>query len=122
MVDVFAMMCDFIKAQGERPAGFSLVGDSVYLNNVPVEKFFSRKEHRVMKLLVEHEGEVMSRNDIASALWPVDTEKEYSDWAIDQIIARVRKRLVHLHISPEILKVIRGKGYLLSLSRDHAGN
>ncbi|MBI5613595.1 winged helix-turn-helix domain-containing protein [Candidatus Gottesmanbacteria bacterium] len=118
---LISMMCDFVKAQGERPPGFSLVGESVYLNNVPVEKFFSRKEHRVIKLLVEHEGEVMSRNDIASALWPVNTEKEYSDWAIDQIIARVRKRLTHLHVSPEILKVIRGKGYLLSLSRDHAG-
>lgn len=111
------MFTHYILKYEEKPAGFTIVNNVVFLNTVPVDKFFSRKERRVLKVLIEHEGVVVSRNDIASVLWPADTEAQYSDWAIDQIISRVRKRLSELYISPETLAVVRGKGYLLNIPK-----
>lgn len=84
----------------------------VYLNQVPIGKFFSRKEIRALKTLVSKPGVIISRENLAQAIWPVDTDENYSDWAIDQIIARVRKRLPEFEIPPASIKSIRGKGYM----------
>jgi len=84
----------------------------VYLNQVPIGKFFSRKEIRALKALVANPGVIVSREQLATAIWPLDTDAQYSDWAIDQIIARVRKRLPEFEIPPLSIKSIRGKGYM----------
>ena len=84
----------------------------IYLNQVPIGKFFSRKEIRAFKILVSKPGVIISREELAQAIWPIDTDANYSDWAIDQIIARVRKRLPEFDISPSCIKSIRGKGYM----------
>lgn len=84
----------------------------VYLNHVPVGKFFSRKEIRALKTLVSKQGVLVTREELAAAIWPMDTEENYSNWAIDQIIARIRKRLPELEIPPASIKSIRGKGYM----------
>lgn len=113
---MIGMLKDYVLQYEEKPSGIVMGKDAIYLNNVPIDKFFSRKELRVLRLLVEKEGNIVSRNDVATVIWPTDTEKEYSDWAIDQLIARLRKRLQTLYISPKSIRVIRGKGYMLSLS------
>lgn len=87
------------------------------LNHVPLDKFLSRKEYRVLKLLFEHKGEVVSRDAIALRIWPAKTEEHYSDWAIDQLIARLRKRLVELALPSKFIGVVRGRGYHLTLLR-----
>ncbi len=84
----------------------------VYLNQVPIGSFFSRKEIRALKILVSQPGTIISRETLAQAIWPANTNANYSDWAIDQIIARVRKRLPEFEIPPASIKSIRGKGYM----------
>lgn len=83
----------------------------VFINNVTVDALFTRKEHRVFKTLLEHKGEIVSRDIIAQSIWQSRTDQQYSDWAIDQIIARLRKKLVELSLSPQLIHVVRGKGY-----------
>ena len=89
--------------------------NQIYINEVPVNKLFSRKEMRVFRILLEHKNLLVSREDIARCLWPKDTENHYSDWAIDQQIARLRKRLQELSLSPKLLEVVRGRGYRFKL-------
>jgi hypothetical protein len=83
----------------------------VFINNVTVDSLFTRKEHRAFKTLLEHKGEIVSRDIIAQSIWQSRTDQQYSDWAIDQIIARLRKKLVELSLSPQLIHVVRGKGY-----------
>lgn len=94
---------------------FKLVGSTIQLNNVPIDRLFSTNERRVVKLLLEREGEIVSRDEIAQRLWPVKTDEQYSDWAIDQVMARIRKRFSELSLSPTTLRAVRNKGYLLTL-------
>lgn len=86
--------------------------DGIFLNQVPVSKYFSRKEFRVVKLLLAHRGEVVSRDEIAEAIWPMAVEENFSEWAIDQLIKRLRERMSELLIPKTVLKSVRGKGYL----------
>jgi DNA-binding winged helix-turn-helix (wHTH) protein len=83
----------------------------VFINNVTVDSLFTKKERRVFKALVEHKGEIVSRDTIAQSMWQSRTDQQYSDWAIDQIITRLRKKLIELSLSPQLIHSVRGKGY-----------
>lgn len=107
---------DFIENHFERHGEFSIQQNKIFLNNVPIGRIFSRQEQRVFRLFLEHKDEIISREMIANSMWPTRTEEQYSDWAIDQLIARLRKRLSELSLSPKLLQAIRGKGYLFRLS------
>lgn len=87
----------------------------ITLNQIPLHHFFSRQEYRVMKYLLGKKNQVVTRDEIAKCIWPLNTENYYSDWAIDQVILRLRKRMTQLSITPKILKSVRGKGYILKL-------
>lgn len=89
----------------------------VFLNQISVQRFFSKQEYRVLKRLLEKAGHIISRDEIATCMWPSNTQNQYSDWAIDQLIARLRRRFGELSLSPGLLQVVRGKGYLLTLQQ-----
>lgn len=106
---------DFILNSEVPAVGITLNGDSILINQVPVEKFFSRQEYRVIKFLLEQKNKLVTRDEIAKRIWTANTEEHYSDWAIDQLIARIRKRLAELSFSPKQVQTVRGKGYRLNL-------
>lgn len=103
----------FVYEHNASRSSIELKDNRILVNLVPVDAVFSRKEHRVIKLFLERKNQVLSRDEIAKSIWPVGTTEQYSDWAIDQLVARVRKRLVGLSLSPKLIKAIRGKGYQL---------
>lgn len=109
------LFIDYLNQIDQTKTKLVLQENHLILNQVPIEKFFSRKEYRVIKILIEKQGEIVTRDEIARFIWPTNTEKHYSDWAIDQLIARTRRRLAQLSLSPKLLQSIRGKGYLLKL-------
>lgn len=49
-------------------------------------------EQTVFTLLMEKQA-IVSRDTIAQALWKDTTEEKYSDWAIDQLVHRIREKL-----------------------------
>lgn len=103
----------FILNHGPKISQFAVVDGVIMLNRIPLKGFFSRKEYRVLKLFLENKDKLITRDNVAAALWPDDTAKHYSDWAIDQMIARLRKRFVELSLAPTMVQSLRGKGYKL---------
>jgi DNA-binding winged helix-turn-helix (wHTH) protein len=106
---------DFFLNRKETSFHLNISEDKIELNQIPLDRLFSRKEHRVIRYLLEKQDNLVSRDDIAKCIWPVKTMENYSDWAIDQIIARIRKRLKELSLPPSIVRTIRGQGFQLSL-------
>ncbi|GLQ32796.1 DNA-binding response regulator [Litoribrevibacter albus] len=70
-------------------------------------------EFDLLVLLAEHQGQIVSRDDIVRNLRGFDYDG--LDRSIDRRISRVRKKLGDNPSEPVIIKTIRGKGYLLSL-------
>lgn len=101
---------DLILNEEAKKTEFTFKDEQFFLNDVPINKFFSRKELRVLKILMRKQNELVTRDELAKNLW--SSSEDYSDWAIDQLIARVRKRLKDLAVSPSLLASIRGKGYI----------
>lgn len=106
---------EYLLNQSDITSQLSLKSNHIVLNNIPLHSFLSKKEYRVFKCLIEKRNAIVTREDIARSMWPTDTDNQYSDWAIDQIVARLRKRMRELSVDPAILQTVRGKGYRLVL-------
>ena len=77
-----------------------------------VIKNLSGSELAIFKYLsTKTSGALISKEDLAKALWGNTWEESYSDWALDATISRLRKKLVKCNLEPDILKTIKGKGY-----------
>ncbi len=72
---------------------------------------FSKAERAVLTLLSE-QAAPKSREQIGEIYWPSSGEA-YSDWALDQLISRLRKKLSK-HELPLSIQTLRGKGYALT--------
>lgn len=79
---------------------------------VPFRAFgqLTKKETMLLTYLTDHKGTVCSRDEIIIAVWP--EFEDISDWALDQLVSRLRKKLAILHTRLQI-KTNRGKGYQL---------
>lgn len=108
------LLTRYLQKAKDKGSQMVLKNNEILLNKVPIGIFFSRQEYRVLKGLLKKKNNLVVRNEIAKLIWPTDTDKNYSDWAIDQLVKRLRKKLAKLFISPKVLKTMRGKGYLLS--------
>lgn len=74
---------------------------------------FSPQEQKVLKQLFKNKGGIVERERIARRMWNKDWTEKYSDWAIDQLISRIRQKLKTLWINPSILQTHKKKGVSL---------
>jgi hypothetical protein len=52
----------------------------------------------------------ISREEVAQILWQDEWTERYSEWAIDKVMSRLRKKIATKHM-PGILVTVKGKGY-----------
>jgi len=75
-----------------------------------VEERFTRQEYSVLAEFLRSPDKLVSRDDVGKILWGKEMYEKYSDWALDQLISKLRKKLKGLDVSGKLL-TIRGKGY-----------
>jgi hypothetical protein len=85
---------------------------AILYNGHTVEEKFTRQEYSVLRMFLEDAGKLKSRDDIGDILWGKESYEKYSDWAIDQLMSKLRRKLVALGVSDRVVTV-RGKGYKL---------
>jgi len=96
------------------PKIFMVINDNkIVLNDVNVDSNFSKKEKHALKILLNRKGFIITRDEMSKAIWPINTEDQYSDWAIDRIIARLRNKLQELGLPKTTIQTLRNRGYLL---------
>lgn len=72
----------------------------------------SPKEFALLTYLYEHRGQVCSKDDIGSAVWPEYHEGVY-DYQIENLVRRLRARIEPDAANPQLLLTARGRGYML---------
>ena len=68
-------------------------------------------ERKIVEELLVTE-ETVTKDTIANLIWENKSAEKYSDWAIDQRVARLRRKLMDLGFNIDI-RTIYGKGYKL---------
>jgi two-component system response regulator PhoP len=85
---------------------------TVKMHGQPVE--LTSFEYRLLKQLVLHAGEVLSKSDLSDKLYEHDHERDSN--VIEVLIARLRRKLdPGEKLNP--IETLRGRGYRITLSR-----
>lgn len=83
----------------------------VLINGLPAKERITLQEYHLLSTFIKKKNSLLSRDQIAQALWGKDFEEKYSDWAIDQVISQLRNKLEKLGIPATRLQTIRNRGY-----------
>ncbi|MBN1263502.1 MAG: winged helix-turn-helix transcriptional regulator [Candidatus Pacebacteria bacterium] len=83
----------------------------ILINNLPTPIKFTLQEIQLLALFTRKPLIVHSRDTVAQSLWGKEYYDKYSDWAIDQAISNLRKKLARLGIAASLIQTIRGRGY-----------
>jgi pSer/pThr/pTyr-binding forkhead associated (FHA) protein len=85
---------------------------AVLINGRELDPPLSLAQFRLMELLYEANGAVISRDDIVEAVWPGTEGMGVSEQAIDALVRRLRDRLAELD-DHNYLITVRGHGFRL---------
>ncbi len=72
----------------------------------------SAKEFALLVHLYQHCGQICSKDDIATAVWP-EYETGVYDYQIENLVHRLRQALEYDPSNPQLLVTVRGLGYKL---------
>lgn len=78
-------------------------------NSLLTTKDLTDEEARLARLLWVKQESVVEREEIAQVLWGSVWEEKHSDWAIDAVVHRMRKKLA---VGWQLV-TIKGRGYML---------
>ena len=70
----------------------------------------TKNEYRILQVLMEHRGEVVSRENIMKALW--ESESFIDDNTLTVNVTRLRKKLEKMNLV-DFIKTKKGMGYLV---------
>lgn len=73
------------------------------MGDMDLSKKLTGKEHRLLILLYENKLKTVSRDLISECLWSSESLENYSDWAIDKTVSRLRAKLTKLGFYYRIL-------------------
>ncbi|MBN1921619.1 MAG: winged helix-turn-helix domain-containing protein [Anaerolineae bacterium] len=91
----------------------SLDQREIWVNQRPIT--LTPKEQVLFKLLYESRGRIISKQQIAAAVWP-EYQAEVFDYQIESLIKRLREALEPDPRRPALLLTVRGQGYRLLAS------
>lgn len=84
-----------------------------FIAHNPIDALLTDGERKFLTLLLIKQRKIVTRDELAKKLWGGGWEEKYSDWAIDKLAFRLRKKLTQLGLKNELLKTVKRKGFLL---------
>jgi len=82
----------------------------VWINQVQLVPPLSAQQFKLLLLLYENQGQVISRADLVIAVWGEEQSAGVSDQALDALIRRLRDRLASLDPTHQFIDTVRGHG------------
>ncbi|GAB4271167.1 MAG: hypothetical protein Kow0080_16300 [Candidatus Promineifilaceae bacterium] len=96
----------------DKPLNIDESQRAVIINGVELNPPLSLAQFRLLQLLYEADGAVVSRDDIVEAVWPGTDGLGVSEQAIDALVRRLRDRLAEVDDYNYVV-TIRGHGFRL---------
>jgi len=103
----------FIKKLLNEKKTFSMKNKEIFYSNINIKNILSAQELAVFRLLFSKKNKFVSRENIAKAMWGHCWEKVYSNWAIDRLIYKLRKKFFDQE--KNMIETSKGKGVRLSI-------
>lgn len=85
----------------------------VWVGGKELDPPLSLAQYRLLELLDERKGKVVTRDDVIQAVWPDSDESGITEQAIDALLRRLRDRLAEADLDHEYIVTVRGHGFRL---------
>ncbi|MFG0314560.1 MAG: response regulator transcription factor, partial [Phycisphaerales bacterium] len=85
-----------------------------------VRRSLTEREHEVLSFLCSNAGRAVSREELLQTVWGLDPRGTHTR-TVDMTIARLRETLDDEPGSPQVIKTVRGKGYMIASPSDGDG-
>ncbi len=85
----------------------------VWVNGAALEPPLSLSQYRLLEILWEQKGKIVTREEVIAAVWPESDEAGITEQAIDALVRRLRDRLAEVDRDHEYLVTVRGHGFRL---------
>ncbi len=85
----------------------------VWVNQQQMSPPLSSQQYKLLWILYENQGQVISRGDLVAAVWGEDQMVGVSDQALDALIRRLRDRIAALDPTHQYIDSVRGHGVRL---------
>ena len=87
----------------------------VFVDGIPLDPPLSVKQFELLWFLYQNRGRVVSKDEIAQAVWP-EMQGDVYDANIDRMVSRVRSRIEpDSGDEPRFIQTVRGYGYQLDI-------
>lgn len=100
--------------QADQLHKFKLINKQIYYLEENLSVQLSKEEDIFLTTLLIDREKIVSREKLAMNLWGKSWEEKYSDWALDRLAYRLRKRLQHFGVDPHLLQTKKRKGFILT--------
>jgi len=111
----------FVGAEATVPLSFEGVTGSpvrvdkgtrrVWVRGQELDPPLSPAQYRLLEVLLDADGRVVSRDEIVNAVWHEDIEAGVSEQAIDALVRRLRDRLSEVAPDQQYIVTVRGHGF-----------
>ena len=100
------------KIEENSKAGLYLDSQSrrVWINKAEIDPPLSVPQFRLLKSLVDNQGNVVSRQDLIMSIWGEKEAVGVSEQALDALIRRLRDRLAEFEAEHNFIITVRGHG------------
>jgi hypothetical protein len=86
----------------------------VWIGDQELDPPLSLAQYRLLELLCDAGGRVVSREEVVATVWPEAIEDGVSEQAIDALVRRLRDRLAELDAVHDYVMTVRGHGFRLA--------
>ena len=90
----------------------------VWVTGKELDPPLSLAQYRLLELLHERRGQVVSREEVVSAVWAEDEAEGVSEQAIDALARRLRERIAEFDSDHQYVITVRGHGFRLEHATD----
>ena len=85
----------------------------VWINNLEVTPPLSMSQFKMLELLYENQGRVVSRQQLIEVVWGSEEAIQVTEQALDAMVRRLRERLADMDATHEYIVTVRGHGLRL---------
>jgi DNA-binding winged helix-turn-helix (wHTH) protein len=86
---------------------------SVWVNNQVIDPPLSALQFHVLRVLSDHQGQVVDRHQLVSEVWGDEEAVGVSDQALDALLRRLRDRIATIDPAHPYIVTVRGHGIRL---------
>lgn len=103
------LIVNYVRRYEVNPKSIGLIGEQIIIGGLDYASYFTQKQRQILTTLISRKNEIVQRNILMELIWG---EASSSDWAFDNQINRLRKRLKELGLKASHLQTKRGKGLI----------